>query len=62
MELETDYPFVCRLDGGDLGVDDGWMDEKLTGKTPGGQVWTGDLRSIAYITGNQEALNCARQV
>ena len=47
MKLETDYPFVWQLVGGDLGVDDGWMDEKLTGKTPGGQVWTGDLRSIA---------------
>jgi hypothetical protein len=43
MELETDYPFVCRLVGGDLGVDGGWMDEKLTGKTLGEQVWTCDL-------------------
>jgi hypothetical protein len=49
------------LVGGDLGVDDGWMDEKLTGKTLGGQVWTGDLRSIARMTSNQESLDCARQ-
>jgi hypothetical protein len=59
LELETDYPFVCRLVGGDLGVDGSWLDRKLTGKTLGGQVWTGDLRFIAYITGNKEALNCA---
>jgi hypothetical protein len=38
MELETDYPFVCRLDGGDLGVDNGWMDEKFTGNLLGEQV------------------------
>ena len=47
MELETDYPFVCRLVGGDLGVDDSWIDGKLTGMTLGEQVWTCDLRSIA---------------
>jgi hypothetical protein len=47
MELETDYPFVCRLDGGDLGVDGSWTNEKLMGYTLSGQVWTGDLRSIA---------------
>jgi hypothetical protein len=30
MGLETDYPFVWQLVGGELGVDGGWMDEKLT--------------------------------
>ena len=44
MELETDYPFVCWLVGGDLGVDDGWTNEKLPGKTLVRQVWTCDLR------------------
>jgi hypothetical protein len=47
VELEADYPFVCRLDGGDLGVDDGWIDGELTGNLLGEQVWTCDLRSIA---------------
>jgi hypothetical protein len=61
MKLETDYPFVCRLICGDLGVDDGWIDGKLMGNTLGEQVWTCDLRSIAQTTSNQEALNGARQ-
>ena len=43
MELETDYPFVWRLVGDDLGVDDGWIDGKLTGNMLGGQVRTCDL-------------------
>jgi hypothetical protein len=47
MELETDYPFVCRLVGGDLDVDGSWTKEKLTGNLLGEQVWTCDLRSIA---------------
>jgi hypothetical protein len=47
MELETDYPFVCRLVGGDLGVDGSWKNEKLTGNLLIEQVWTCDLRSIA---------------
>jgi hypothetical protein len=47
MELETDYPFVWQLIGGDLGVDDSWTKEKLTGNLPIEQVWTCDLPSIA---------------
>ena len=61
MQLETDYPFVWRLVGGDLGVDGSWKNEKLTGNTLGEQVWTCDLRSIAQMTSSQDALECARQ-
>ena len=62
MELETDYPLFCRLVGGDLGVDGSWANKKLPGKTLVRQVWACDLRSIAQMTGNQEALDCARQL
>ena len=61
MELETDYPFVWQLVGGDLGVDGSWKNEKLTGNLLIEQVWTCDLRSIAQMTSNQEALDCAGQ-
>ena len=61
MELETDYPFVWQLVGGDLGVDGSWANKKLPGKTLVRQVWACDLRSIAQMTGNQESLECARQ-
>ena len=61
MQLETDYPFVCRLVGGDLGVDGSWKNEKLTGSTLGEQVWTCDLGSIAQMTSSQDALECSRQ-
>jgi hypothetical protein len=47
MELETDYPFVWQLVGGDLGVDGSWKNEKLTGNLLIEQVWTCDMRSIA---------------
>jgi hypothetical protein len=47
MELETDYPFVWQLVGGDLGVDGSRKNEKLTGNLLTEQVWTYDLRSIA---------------